>query len=210
LQYIEEIFALIGGIIGRLGYWGIGVGMLLESACIPIPSELVLPLGGLMVAEGRLNLIGANIAVAIGSMAGSLIAYAAGYFGGRSLILKYGKYFFLSEKHFYQAERTFVKYGPTTVFFGRMLPFIRTFISLPAGIAQMDVKKFIIYSLVGMLPWNFLLIYLGCKFGQNYELLVGPIFHKFEYAVIGIVFLCMLFFVFRNLKISKKTEGKQR
>lgn len=205
-QYnIEEIFAVIKSIINSLGYWGIGTGMMLESACIPLPSELVLPLGGFMVAEGRINMTGANIAVAVGSMVGSLAAYAAGYFGGRPFILKYGRYFFLSEKHFYQAERTFNKYGPAAVFFGRLLPFVRTFISLPAGITRMDLKKFLIYSLTGMIPWNFLLIYLGYKFGQNYETLIRPIFHKFEYAIIGMFIMILLVFI---LKHFTKTNEK--
>lgn len=202
---VETVFLFIRNVINTLGYWGIGIGMLLESACIPLPSELVLPLGGFMAADGRITLFGANIAVAFGSMIGSITAYTAGYLGGRPFILKYGKYFFISEKHFYQAEKTFKKHGSTAVFFGRLLPVIRTFISLPAGIARMDLGKFILYSLLGSIPWNFVLIFLGYKFGKEYDTLVRPIFHKFEYVVLG-AFLLLIFAVL--IKSAHKTRGQ--
>ncbi|MCX7709664.1 MAG: DedA family protein [Clostridia bacterium] len=204
-EFIESILKVIIEIINSLGYWGIGGGMLIESACIPLPSEVVLPLAGNMVASGKLTLLGANIAVAVGSMIGSFLAYAVGYWGGRPFILKYGKYFFVSEEHFYLAEKTFNKYGVAAVFFGRLLPVIRTFISLPAGIAKMDIKKFTIYSLIGMIPWNFMLIYLGYAFGQRYETVIRPIFKKFEYGVIGIIVLIILAFCFKFFFKKKKT-----
>lgn len=205
-EFLEGILLYIKEIISSLGYFGIGGGMLIESACIPLPSEVVLPLAGFMVADGRIDLIGANVAVAVGSMIGSLAAYTVGYYGGRPFILKYGKYFFVSAEHFYKAENTFKKYGSAAVFFGRLLPVIRTFISLPAGIARMDLKKFLLYSLIGMIPWNFALIFLGFKMGQQYETLVRPIFKKFEYVVIGLILLIILFFVFKTLFKRKKEE----
>jgi len=182
-SFIESIFGHIIDIINSLGYFGIAAGMFFESACIPLPSEIVLPLGGNMVANGTISMLGANIAVAIGSVCGSLLAYTVGYYGGRPFILKYGKYFFVSEKHFYKADETFNKYGRSAVFFGRLLPVIRTFISLPAGIARMDIKRFLLYSLIGMLPWNFVLIYLGYEFGDEFKKIVEPIYKKFEYVV---------------------------
>ncbi|MFZ5987881.1 MAG: DedA family protein [Bacillota bacterium] len=203
-NFIEDVLLYILKLIDCFGYWGIGLGMLLESACIPIPSELVLPLGGFMVSEGRITMLEANISVAAGSMIGSLAAYAIGYLGGRPFILKYGKYFFISEKHFYMAEKTFNKYGSIAVFFGRLLPVIRTFISLPSGIAKMDIKKFLLYSLLGMVLWNYLLIYIGFKFGQNYESVVRPIFHKFEYAVIGLIALAFSYLIYKLYKTTKK------
>lgn len=191
--------------VDHFGYWGIGIGMLLESACIPIPSELVLPLGGFMVSEGRITMLEANISVGAGSMIGSLLAYAVGYFGGRPFILKYGKFFFISKEHFYKAEKLFNKYGSMAVFVGRLLPVIRTFISLPSGISRMSLKKFIVYSMTGMIFWNFILIYLGFKFGQNYETTVRPIFQKFEYGVIGIIAAAVLYFIYKLIKGSKTT-----
>ena len=199
LYFIEHVMGFIKDIISILGYWGIGTGMLIESACIPLPSEVVLPLGGSMVADGVINMLGANIAVAIGSLTGSLIAYFVGYYGGRPFILKYGKYFFVSQEHFYKAERTFIKYGIAAVFFGRLLPVIRTFISLPAGIAKMNLKKFVTYSLIGMIPWNFMLIFLGYKFGQSYETVIRPIFKRFELVVIAAIVLCIVAILIRIL-----------
>lgn len=203
-EFIENILKAIVGIINSFGHWGIAGGMALESACIPLPSEVVLPLGGNMVSSGILTLFQANLAAALGSLLGSLLAYAVGFYGGRPFILKYGKYFFVSEKHFNKAEKTFRDYGVAAVFFGRLLPVIRTFISLPAGIARMDLMKFVLYSLLGMLPWNFILIFLGYKFGQEYETLVRPIFHKFEYVVIGIIVLAVAFLVVKYLLGKKK------
>ena len=158
-EFVERIFFFIKDIISSLGYFGIGGGMLIESACIPLPSEMILPLAGFMVADGKIDLWLANVAVAVGSLLGSTLAYVVGYYGGRPFILKYGKYFFISEEHFYKAENTFKKYGSAAVFFGRLLPVIRTFISLPAGNARMKFRKFITYSLIGMLHWNLILIF---------------------------------------------------
>ena len=200
-SFLEHIIT----IINALGYWGIGVGMMLESMCIPLPSEVVLPIAGNMVASGIISMLGANIVVAVGSLIGSLIAYAVGYYGGRPFILRYGKYFFVSEKHFYQADKTFNKHGPVAVFFGRLLPVIRTFISLPAGIARMDLKKFVSYSLIGMLPWNALLIFLGYKLGPQFKTIIEPIYKKFEYLVIAAVILVIVFFIVKHF--FKKKEA---
>ncbi len=206
-EFIERIFFFLKDIISAMGYFGIGGAMLIESACIPLPSEMTLPLAGFMVADGRIDLWLANLAVAIGSMIGSTLAYIVGYYGGRPFILKYGKYFFVSEEHFYKADSTFKKYGSAAVFFGRLLPVIRTFISLPAGIARMDFKKFFIYSLIGMLPWNFVLIFLGFKMGSNYETVVRPIFKKFEYVVIIAIVLVILFFIFKAVFHRNKKKA---
>jgi len=205
--FIETVFTTIANIINSMGFFGVGIGMMIESACIPLPSEIILPVGGKMVADGVITLLDANIAAAVGSIIGSLLAYVVGYYGGRPFILKYGKYFFMNEKHFYKAENTFNKFGEVTVFFGRLLPIIRTFISLPAGIAKMDIKKFLFFSTIGMLPWNFLLIYLGYEFGEKFTEIVGPIYKKFEYAVVIAIVLVILFFVIRKIyRVKKKID----
>lgn len=207
VELLEFLALTVTNVINKLGYFGIALGMFLESACIPIPSELVLPLGGFMVSEGRLTLLGANIAVLVGSLLGSILAYAVGYYGGRPFILNYGKYLFISKDSFYKAEKTFNKYGIGAVFFGRLLPVIRTFISLPAGIAKMNFGKFMAYSLLGMLPWNFLLIFLGYKFGESYEVIVRPLFKKFEHIVIiAIVVSVILAVVWYVRKAKYKKE----
>ncbi len=203
---VENIFFMLKEIISKLGYWGISGGMLLESMCIPIPSELILPLAGFMVSDGTIGYFMANIAVAAGSMTGSLIAYLVGCYGGRHFIIKYGKYILVSEEKFHKAEIIFNKYGAAAVFFGRLLPIIRTFISLPAGMARMDLKKFILYSLAGMLPWNAVLIFLGYKFGANYETIVRPIFKKFEYAVLALLLLGILFLIYKAVASARKKK----
>jgi Uncharacterized membrane-associated protein len=203
-DFLEKILFFIKDIISSLGYWGIAGGMFIESACIPLPSEAILPLAGFMVADGRINLWLANVAVAIGSLMGSTLAYIVGYYGGRPFILKYGKYFFVSEEHFYKAEHTFNKYGNAAVFFGRLLPVIRTFISLPAGMARMNYKKFLLFSLIGMIPWNFTLIILGSKLGANYETVFRPIFKRFENLVILAIFAVLLFFIIRSIYKRKR------
>ncbi|MCX7842488.1 MAG: DedA family protein [Clostridia bacterium] len=205
LESIERVLLVVVQLISMSGYWGIAAGMLLESACIPIPSEVILPLAGNMAYSGTISFIGANIAVAAGSMLGSILAYYIGYYGGRPFILKYGKYFFISENHFYQAEKVFKRYGNAAVFFGRLLPVIRTFISLPSGIARINFGKFSFYSLLGMLPWNFMLIYLGYVFGQRYETVIRPIFKKFEFAVIGTLFLIIIFILNKMLLTAKRS-----
>jgi membrane protein DedA with SNARE-associated domain len=206
LEFVEGLLHWIGDIIKLLGIWGVGGGMLLESACIPLPSEVVLPLGGFMAAEGTLTLAQANVAAAVGSIIGSMAAYLVGKHGGRPFILKYGKYVFVSEKHFLQAENTFNKFGAAAVFFGRLLPVVRTFISLPAGIARMDLGKFLFFSLIGMLPWNFALIYLGYKLRDNYDTIVRPLFHRFEYVVIGALVVGVLLLVIKLL-LQRKREA---
>ncbi len=207
MHFLDNVIQFIVDLINHMGYYGIALGMLIESACIPLPSELVLPIGGKLVADGTITMLGANIAVAIGSMAGSLLAYAVGHYGGRPFILKYGKYFFIKEKHFYKAEATFNKYGGAAVFFGRLLPIIRTFISLPAGISKMSLKKFIVFSLTGMLPWNFILIFLGYKLGPKFEEVVGPYYEVFKYAVAAGIVLVILFFVMKYFLSKKKAEA---
>ena len=207
MHFINAIFDYLKEVIHALGYWGVGGGMLLESACIPVPSEVVLPVGGFLVADGAATMLGVNIAAAVGSMIGSFLAYFVGKYGGRTIILKYGKYFFVSEKNFIKAEKTFNNYGSRAVFFGRLLPVIRTFISLPAGIAGMDIKKFTIYSLAGMLPWNFLLIYLGYKFNTNYDEIVTPIYRYFEYIVVGVILLIIIGIIFTQYFRKKKSQN---
>ena len=204
IELIEMLAAVVTDIIGKLGYWGIGLGMFFESACVPIPSELVLPLGGFMVSEGRLTLVGANIAVLIGSLLGSVLAYWIGYYGGRTFILKYGKYFFISKDNFDKAESIFNKYGFGAVSFGRLVPVVRTFISLPAGIARMNFVKFVTYSLLGMMPWNFGLIFLGYKFSNNYEVVVRPLFKKFEHFTIVVMLLTLVVACVTYIKRKKK------
>ncbi len=160
------------------------ITMTLESACIPIPSEIVMPYAGHLVAKGRLGMFEATMTAALANLSGSWLAYIVGRYGGRSFINKYGKYIFLSRKHLNQAESWFARRGEITVFLSRMLPAVRTFISLPAGIARMDFIKFSIYSFLGSLPWNFALVYLGYIFTDKWDQLQRYL-HEFNLIALG-------------------------
>ncbi|OAT79459.1 hypothetical protein A6M21_01320 [Desulfotomaculum copahuensis] len=178
--------------ISALGYWGIAIGMAVESANVPLPSEVILPFGGYLVSTGRLTYLGVVIAGTLGGTAGSIVSYAIGWWGGRPLILRYGRYIGISHKHFQTAEKWFLRYGEATVFFTRLMPVVRTFISLPAGISGMNFFRFVLYTILGSLPWSFLLVYLGVKLGQHWENL-KPWFHRLDVVVIAFLALLIIY-----------------
>jgi membrane protein DedA with SNARE-associated domain len=152
------------------GTLAVFVLMALESACIPIPSEVVMPFAGYLSYHGTLSLAAVVIAATLANVVGGLVAYAVGRVGGRPFILRYGRYILLSQRHLEQAESWFERRGDITVLICRMLPALRTFISLPAGVARMPVGRFLLYSAIGSLPWNFVLAYAGFKLGQYWSL----------------------------------------
>lgn len=172
-----------------MGYWGVAIGMAIESANIPLPSEVILPFGGYLVFTGRLEFYRTVLAGTVGGVAGSILSYYLGVWGGRPFLVKYGRYFGFSMDHLALADRWFNRYGEATVFFTRLMPIIRTFISLPAGIARMDFKKFVIYSFFGSLPWSFLLVYIGLKLGQNWQSIKGWLHGLDVLVVVGIAIL---------------------
>jgi membrane protein DedA with SNARE-associated domain len=184
---IELVSNFAINIISSLGYWGVFIGMTVESACIPLPSEVIMPFAGFAVSEGKMTLLGITIAGTLGNLLGGLITYFIGLKEGRPLLEKYGKYILISHSKLDRADHWFEKYGHEAVLIGRMLPVIRTFISLPAGIARMDLKKFTIYTFLGSLPWTFALGYIGVQLGPHWELIKGY-FHVLDIIVaIGIV-----------------------
>lgn len=153
----------------HFGDAAIFVLMLLESACIPIPSEAVVPFAGYLSSTGALSFWSVVILATVANVVGGAVAYAVGAYGGRAFILKYGRYILLNKHHLDKAEDWFKKRGEITVAIGRLLPVIRTFISLPAGVARMPFGKFIVFSAIGSLPWNFALAYAGFQLGKHYE-----------------------------------------
>jgi membrane protein DedA with SNARE-associated domain len=176
-------------LIQTFGYWGVFIAMTLESACIPFPSEITMPFAGFVVWQGTTNMtiLGITIVATVANLFGSLIAYSVGSLGGRPLLEKYGKYILITHGKLDLADKWFEKYGYEAVLISRLLPIIRTFISLPAGIAQMDIKKFVIYTLLGSLPWCFALGYLGFLLGPQWEV-IRNYFHILDIIVgIGIV-----------------------
>ena len=198
-KIISILASFIIAAISTLGYTGIVAMMAIESACIPLPSEVIMPFSGYLVSQGQFTLFGTALACAIGCVVGSIAAYAVGRYGGRAFIWKYGKYILISHHDIEMSDRWFTKYGQFVVFFSRLLPVIRTFISLPAGIAKMRFVPFVIYTFVGSLPWCYLLAYIGYKLGEKWDTL-GAYFHKFD-AVIGIVILAgIIWWIYRHIK----------
>ncbi|SFG16679.1 membrane protein DedA, SNARE-associated domain [Desulfotomaculum arcticum] len=196
-QLIELLTSFATGLINTLGHWGVFIGMVLESACIPLPSEVIMLFGGFLTAQGTLNFWGVVWAGVLGNVVGSVLAFWAGANGGRPFLEKYGKYILFNHHHLDQADRWFSRYGEWAVFFGRILPVIRTFISLPAGIARMNFVKFLIFTLIGCIPWNIALTYMGLKLGQNWQS-VEPYFRPVSYAIIIAVICGIIWFFINN------------
>lgn len=189
MSIVEFVSVFVINLIGSLGYWGVFICMTLESACIPLPSEIIMTFSGFVVWQGNTNmtLLGITLVGALGNLFGSLIAYFVGLKGGRPLLEKYGKYVFITHKNLETADKWFEKYGYEAVLISRVLPGIRTFISLPAGITYMNLKKFVAYTFLGSLPWCFVLAYLGTQLGPRWEI-ISRYFHVLDIiVVIGII-----------------------
>jgi len=200
LEFLAEI---ITSIINTIGYYGIALAMTIESACIPLPSEIIMPFSGYLILKGRFTMIWVLVAGTIGNLLGSVIAYLVGTLCGRPFILRYGRYILMTKHDLEIAERWFNRYGELTIFFTRNMPIIRTFISLPAGIAKMNLFKFCLYTTIGSIPWNFLLTYLGMILGTKWHSTISPIFHKFD-VVIGILIIIGIYlFLKRHIKINR-------
>jgi membrane protein DedA with SNARE-associated domain len=183
-KILGMLFLFIKSVIAVTGYGGIAFLMAIESACIPLPSELIMPFAGYLVYTGALNLLWVATAGAIGCNLGSLVAYEIGCYGGRPLVEKYGRWILLSRRELDWADRFFARWGYLAVFVARLLPVVRTFIALPAGISRMPRGRFHIYTFLGSWPWCLVLAWLGMKLGQNWREL-GVYLHRFD-AVIGI------------------------
>src|ERR1043165_4733647 len=174
---IAALSAFIISVISTLGYPGIVLLMAIESACIPLPSEVIMPFSGALTIGSisaqyhrePLTLFLFALFGAIGCNVGSVLAYEIGFYGGRRLVEKYGAYILLSEKELNWTDRFFARYGDWTVFFSRLLPVVRTFIALPAGVARMPRLRFHVYTFIGSFPWCLMLAYVGMKLGEKWE-----------------------------------------
>src|SRR3954453_15673957 len=184
-------------VVGDLGLAGIFVLMLLESACIPIPSEATMLFAGFNVADGHYSLFAAVAAGVLGNLVGSWIAYGVGYYGRIEWFEKHAHHVFIKPHHIRWAERWFDKYGSATVFFTRMLPIIRTFISLPAGVARMPFWRFTAFTVLGCIPWIFMLTFIGKQVGENWTQWKDSL-HYVDYAVVAIVVLGLAFLLGRG------------
>lgn len=198
---IEKIITVLAGfviaIISKAGYLGVVVLMAIESACIPLPSEIIMPFAGYLVFTGRFTLLWAATAGAIGCNLGSVVAYEIGFYGGRPLIEKYGSYILMNRHDLDMADRFFRRFGSAAVFIGRLLPVIRTFIALPAGIARMPRLRFHIYTFVGSWPWCLGLAWIGMKLGERWhsDPRLSHWLHRLDAVVLVLLVLGVVWFV---------------
>lgn len=201
-RIIEILSVFIVATISRLGYAGIVLLMAIESACIPLPSEIIMPFSGYLVYAGRFNLWLVGIAGAFGCVLGSLAAYWAGMHGGRPLIEKYGRYVLISRHDLDLADRWFDRFGEIIVFASRLLPVIRTFIAFPAGVARMNLKKFVIYTFAGSLPWCIGLAFVGQRLGKEWDTnpTLKNLFHRFDFVIGIVIVLAAVWWIWRHIK----------
>jgi membrane protein DedA with SNARE-associated domain len=214
-QLTDTLIALITNLYVWTGLVGIIVAMAIESACIPLPSEIIMPLAGIMFASGKLlpgmnfvvGLVLIALAGSVGSLIGSIVAYGVGYSGGRPLMLKYGRYLLISQHDADKADAFFRRWGSATAFFSRLLPVVRTYISLPAGIARMSFGKFCIYTLLGSFPWCLLLAYVGTVIGGNLGTL-SPIFRSLDIVILIVLVALVALYIWRHIHNDRKARAE--
>jgi len=206
---ISMLASLIVAVISVAGYAGVVILMAIESACIPLPSEIIMPFAGYLISVGQFTLVGAATAGAIGCNVGSTIAYIVAAKGGRPVFERWGSYVLVTHAELERAEQFFARYGAITVFIGRLLPVIRTFISFPAGLARMPMMKFQIYSFIGSWPWCFALAYIGMLLGARWDSdpTFRKLFHDFDAVIVAVLAAGFLWFVWsrwREIRASKR------
>jgi len=216
----SALTTLITNLYLATGLLGIVVAMAIESCCIPLPSEIVMPIAGILLSQATaqrhlpgsspsfplwLNLILVALSGAIGCVIGSIAAYGIGYAGGRPLMLKYGRYVLISQHDADKADHFFQRWGSATAFFSRLLPVVRTYISLPAGITKMPFLKFCVYTFLGSFPWCLLLAYVGTVLGNNLEKL-SPIFHSLDVVILVLVVVLVVLYIWRHIRNDRKAR----
>lgn len=199
---IAELGSFVITMISKFGYTGILITMAIESACIPLPSEIIMPFSGYLVSTGQFSMLGVTMAGAIGNVLGSLVAYYVGVWGGRPFVERYGPYLLVSRRDLEMADRWFLKYGEAAVLISRMLPVVRTFISLPAGIVRMNVPKFVLFSFIGAVPWCYLLAYIGLKLGERWDGL-HEYFHHLDVVIGMVLVLGFVYFLWSHWPRAK-------
>ncbi len=202
-KIINFLLPWITELISAIGYPGVALLMAIESACIPLPSEIIMPFAGYVVYQGKMNLLLAATAGAIGCNLGSVVAYWIGAYGGRPLVERFGRYVLMSRRDLDRVDHYFQKYGDLTVLIGRLLPGVRTFIALPAGIARMPQVRFHIYTFLGSWPWCFALAYVGMKAGASWnspDSKLKHILHKADAVILLLLVSGIVWFVWSHLK----------
>jgi len=195
---------IAGAIVGGMGYGGytaLFILMALESMIAPIPSEIVMPFAGFLVVQGKFSLMAVALVAALGSVFGSLISYWLGVFGGRRFILRFGNYLLLDESHLQWTENFFRRYGEKTIFISRFIPVVRHLISIPAGIGNMRVGRFIAYTFFDALIWNTFLAWVGMKLKERWEI-VHIYSSQIDYVMVGLLAVFLAWFVYKHFKKS--------
>jgi membrane protein DedA with SNARE-associated domain len=204
----EKLFALLVGLIASGGYASVFLLMAIQSACVPIPSEVVMPLAGYALATTQWQLVVLATVASLASNLGSIPAYWVGARGGRPMVERFGGYVLLSRRDLDRVETFFTKYGSIAVLIGRMLPIVRTFIALPAGIAKMNQIKFHLYTFIGSWPWCYVLAYVGMRLGKSWD--TNPefkaVFHRFHLGVEAFLAAAFVWFVVSHWKNRIRIE----
>ena len=201
---VEHFTQIFLSFIASWGYVAVAVLMAAENACIPIPSELILGFAGYLIFAGHMSFEGALLAGMVGGLLGSLFAYEVGARGGRPFVDKYGKYFLIKQSHVNVAQDWFDRYGLKAVFFSRMLPVVRTFISLPAGFARVDSKRFFLYTIAGSLPWTAAILYAGMVLGESWtDLMEYGHEASMIFVVVAVIVIAVLYLRWRRKKNRK-------
>lgn len=197
------IFVLILKTIDQSGYFGIFILSVLESAAIPIPSEIVVPFAGFLAQQGKFILWILVVLVSLANLAGSVGVYWIARIWGRPVLEKFGRYILITNYDLDKAEILFQNHGPKFVFIGRLLPVIRTFISIPAGVARMNFFKFSFFTFFGSLPWNLVLALVGFKAGENWDIL-SDYFHRFNFVIVGIIAVGVIWYIKHHVEYHRK------
>jgi membrane protein DedA with SNARE-associated domain len=205
---ISAVASWIVAVISAAGYLGVAGLMAIESACIPLPSEVIMPFAGYLVSIGRFSLVGAATAGALGCNIGSTIAYLVAASGGRKALERWGAYVLIGQADLDRADRFFARYGTVTVFVGRLLPVIRTFIAFPAGLARMPMMKFQIYTFLGSWPWCFALAYIGYLLGARWDSdpTFRALFHRFDAAIAAVILAAVVWFVWSRWRENYRSN----
>jgi len=203
----EWLVAIIVTFIGNTGYISVFILMILESMVAPVPSEAVMPFAGFLIVSGQFTFTGVIFVSTLGSIVGSLISYYAGYYGGRPIVERFGKYLLLDKHHLDITEKFFNRRGEATIFICRFIPVIRHLISVPAGIGKMNIVKFTIYTIVGAGLWNAFLTSIGYVLKNNWKE-VMKYSHVIDYVVLGILFLLVFYGLWKFISHRKKKTGK--
>jgi len=204
-KIIGALAAFTTSVISSMGYGGVVLLMGIESACIPLPSEIIMPFAGYLVFQGQFTLLGAGFWGAVGCVVGSIPAYYLGQYGGRPIIEKYGKFVLISHHELDLADRLFERHGAAVVFWARLLPVVRTFIAFPAGVSRMNMARFVVYTFVGSFPWCLGLAWVGMKLGErwNTDPRLKAAFHRFDAAIGVLLVVAVAAFVWHKVRSAR-------